>query len=411
MFETNHCNKLMVHYQYDLVHCLLGLKMQTHQLWKLHVLMFQSVIYQCYEAAQKSRARMAHSKLTESEFREVQQYCETIENIYFLRRQQSLLTGRSVYVNSDVEDSEKNQENVPDNSTNPSTAEPLSQVTCLKTDDDSVKSDKHEMSTIPDGPSSTTTVANTSTQPLHSRLQATSSQSPPLETANFCDLSETVTEKLSTIHGDNVDVTLLTELNTEDCRCASDNAENVQRKSGDIEEMEKNLPNDCEEMKPSELIQFVNEFVEKIFRSITVCSKDSVVFVRNISMSDSETTLTTTVRSVKNFEPLQTSVVLMNDQNQTSQMALIQSISIKAKSVSKEKIEEQTENIVTAATLNECFVENFARKTADRHINKQNQVIFFQFFFHISFTPFVRISLSLPPYIPKSSMYSSCKVV
>uniref|UniRef100_A0A0R3RHH7 BUB1 N-terminal domain-containing protein n=1 Tax=Elaeophora elaphi TaxID=1147741 RepID=A0A0R3RHH7_9BILA len=62
----------------------------------------ERIIRQCYEAAEHAR-KCDRANLSESQFNEVQQYCDMIENIFFLRRQRSAMNnGKIEYVNNSV---------------------------------------------------------------------------------------------------------------------------------------------------------------------------------------------------------------------------------------------------------------------------------------------------------------------
>ncbi|VDM40434.1 unnamed protein product [Toxocara canis] len=62
----------------------------------------EEVIVGCYEAAQRAR-RCGAYKLSKNEFAEVQQYCDTIENIFFLRNQR-VTNGRSHFIDEPLAD-------------------------------------------------------------------------------------------------------------------------------------------------------------------------------------------------------------------------------------------------------------------------------------------------------------------
>uniref|UniRef100_A0A1I8EWC9 Uncharacterized protein n=1 Tax=Wuchereria bancrofti TaxID=6293 RepID=A0A1I8EWC9_WUCBA len=59
----------------------------------------EKIIRQCHEAAERAR-KCGRANLSESQFNEVQQYCDMIENIFFLRRQSTVSSGKKRHVNS-----------------------------------------------------------------------------------------------------------------------------------------------------------------------------------------------------------------------------------------------------------------------------------------------------------------------
>uniref|UniRef100_A0A915CGX4 Uncharacterized protein n=1 Tax=Parascaris univalens TaxID=6257 RepID=A0A915CGX4_PARUN len=69
----------------------------------------EGVITVCFEAAQRAR-RCGAYRLSKNEFAEIQQYCDTIENIYFLRKQR-VLNGQSYFVDEPFVD-KRNRENL-----------------------------------------------------------------------------------------------------------------------------------------------------------------------------------------------------------------------------------------------------------------------------------------------------------
>ncbi|KAL4002902.1 hypothetical protein ACH3XW_5385 [Acanthocheilonema viteae] len=71
----------------------------------------EGIIRQCYEAAGRAR-KCGRANLSESQFNEVQQYCDMIENIFFLRRQRSMMNNDT---NEDVNNSIVNDDQSCDN--------------------------------------------------------------------------------------------------------------------------------------------------------------------------------------------------------------------------------------------------------------------------------------------------------